>query len=120
VRITAAMLEEMDACADHVAKFRAAFPRGLNYANAKNDAKNVAKAIAAGLDIGWFAERAPLVATARRAYDEATAPARRAYSEATATAYRAHDEATATARRAYDEATATALLVALRASGGAS
>ena len=47
-------------------------------------------------------------ATARKAYDEATATARKAYDEAIATASKAYDEAKAPAWKAYDEAKATA------------
>ena len=46
--------------------------------------------------------------TARKAYDEATAPARKAYDEATFQAWKAYEEAKAPARKAYEEAKAPA------------
>ena len=54
------------------------------------------------------AASAAIVATAWKAYDEATATAWKAYDEAKATAWKAYEEAKATAWKAYDEAKATA------------
>ena len=54
------------------------------------------------------AASAAIVATASKAYDEATATAWKAYDDATAPASKAYKEATATAAKAYKEATATA------------
>jgi hypothetical protein len=53
------------------------------------------------------AASAAIVATAWKAYDEATATAWKAYDEATATAWKAYEEAKATAWKAYDEAKAS-------------
>jgi len=51
-----------------------------------------------------MATKAQVKAPAWKAYDEAMASARKAYNEATAPAWKAYDEAMASARKAYYEA----------------
>ena len=49
-----------------------------------------------------------VIASAKKAYDEAVASAKKAYYEAVASAKKAYDEAVASAEKAYDEAVAPA------------
>jgi len=99
--INAARLRVLGACPPQVEEFVRLFGE-------KDMEPTLALCVEHASVFDWSWARHLLSATARRAYDEATAPAERAYSEATATARRAYDEATATAQRAYNEATVTA------------
>ena len=104
--LTAAILVEKGACAEHVEKFKQAFgPDGLDLADTSRDAFFVEVAVLADLDFNWAADNL------------LTPPAGKAYSEAIAPAGRAYSEAIATADRAYSEAIAPALLAALRIGG---
>ncbi len=126
--LTAAILVEKGACAEHVEKFKQAFgPDGLDLADTSRDAFFVEVAVLAELDFDWAADNL-LTPPACKAYSEARATAYKAYSKAIATAYKAYSkaiapadkaysEARATADKAYSEARATALLAALRIGG---
>lgn len=90
-KITVRWLRSQGACEDQVKLFRHTFGDSAELSRAA-----ASKAVVAGLDLDWLANRL-LPATAWRPYREARATAWRAYEGATATAWRAYEEAKATA-----------------------
>lgn len=73
VKITAALLTDMAACASQVDAFREAFPRGLVVKGAPN-ARKIDRVVAARLDLTWAA-RHFLRAPARAEYERVLAAA---------------------------------------------
>lgn len=117
--ITSAYLVSLGACSDHVARFAAAFPDGLDLAACDVDA-TAAAVVAAGLDVGWAAEHILTPAgraeygwvrdTNLAAYVRAIAPALAEYERVCSNTARAEFErVTALAEAEYERVRDTAL-----------
>ena len=106
-KITATMLRENNACTDQVALFLATFGESATLTKA-----NMAKAIKAGLSVGWAA--CILSTPAQSEYAKARAAACAEYDKATAPAWDEYEKAMAAAWDEYEKVWPAALLSALR------
>jgi len=100
------------ACSEHVELFNATFN-----GKAKITSRNIARAIAAGLDVWWLerlipaaarAEYDKVTAAARAEYDKVRAPARAEYDKVRAAAWAEYDKVRAAAWAEYDKVRAAA------------
>ena len=124
--ITASYLASLGACSDHVSRFAAAFPGGLDLATCDVDA-TAAAVVAAGLAVEWAVERLltpagraeseRVAAAARAEYDRVVATARAESDRVVAPAWAESERVAAHAWAEYERASAAAIITAAREHG---
>ena len=98
-----AWLKQFNPCQSELSRFRKMFGGTVSLTR-----RHISKAVHAGFDFEWFAQRA-LTTQAYKVFEEATAPAYKVWEEAKAQAYKVFEEATAQADKVLKEAKAQAL-----------